>query len=214
MGDRVAEYLNFTIMIVTMVAVIMLGGSLMFLGRKMQNMFFDKVATTNAETNAGFMRDMLNKDYEEMTGASALALLYDNQVYIYDVYDYRDVTDKDYVTRENASGSEIIGSIRNTVHVNVNGSVRGRDTTTLEDDSRERMRVATSWLANDLNMTIKVVVKAHPNNTDYYDIYLHDMDCRDVNHEETYCKTCKKNGGKTHTGSCDMGFDYVGTYQD
>ena len=42
MGDRVAEYLNFTIMIVTMVAVIMLGGSLMFLGRKMQNMFYDK----------------------------------------------------------------------------------------------------------------------------------------------------------------------------
>ena len=214
MGDRVAEYLNFTIMIVTMVAVIMLGGSLMFLGRKMQNMFYDKVAGTNAETNAGYMRDLMNKGYEEMTGASVLALIYESQDHIYDVYDYRDVTEKDYVTRENASGSEVIGSIRNTVHVNVNGSTRGRDTTKLTADTRERMRVATSWLANDLNMTVKVVLKKHPNNTDYYDLYLHDMDCRDVNHTTPYCKTCKVNGGKSHTGNCTKGFDYIGTYQD
>lgn len=216
MGDRVAEYLNFTIMMVMMVAVIMLGASFMFLGRKMQNMFFDKVSGTYAANSVGLLSDIVTKEYEEMPAASALALLYSNQAYIYDVYDYRDVTTREYVTSTGAGAGEVVGSVKQTTHSNLSGrSTAGSH----EDDINEKFRIATTYFSGDLNKSVKLVVKVNPKYSDYYDIYLHDIDCRNVNHTETYCKRCDVISGgthTTHTGGCTYNKTgaYTGKYDE
>lgn len=216
MGDRVAEYLNFTIMMVMMVAVIMLGASFMFLGRKMQNMFFDKVSGTYAENSVGLLKDITTKDYEEMPVASALALLYSNQDYIYDVYDYRDVTTKEFVSSYDAVSGEKIGSVRQTTHLNLSGRSTANSH---EDDINEKFRIATTYFSGDLNKSVKLVVKVNPKYNDYFDIYLHDIDCRNVNHTQTKCKNCDVISGSaydTHTGNCTYNRSgaYSGTYDD
>ena len=185
MGDRVAEYLEFLIMLVTMTAVITLGASFMFFGRKMQNMFFDSTARTYADVENGSIRDLSVSDTMEVPAAAALT-------FIYDVYDNRDLTNKEF------SNS---GQLSKVIHKNPTR----RNTSTVASvsgDTREKMRVAVSYFTEDLNKKCKITAKINKYNPDYYDIYIHDVDCEQ---EDQYhigpCKTCKK--GTTHAGNCD-----------
>lgn len=185
MGDRAAEYLNFTIMIVSVLAVITIMASFMFLGRKMQNMFFDSTTKTYSDSTNGMILDLSNSEYLEMPAASVLTFMYENQEAIYDVYDGRDITDKEFVN----------GSLTKVTHKNINGQNTADAVTS--GNTTEKFRVAVSYLNVDLNKKIKVSAKVNEENTDYYDLYLHDIDCKQDPYHTGSCKTCQN--GATHT---------------
>lgn len=188
MGDRVAEYLNFMIMIVAIVAVIGIGATFMYLGRKMGNMFFDTTSNVYADSSVGMLLDLSNKDYMEMPSAAALSLLYDYQDSIYDVYDGRDDVNRVYNLQT--------GQLMSTKHLNTTG----RNTKGVVE-SRDKFAEATSYLTVNLNKKIKVSAVVNTEHPDFYDVYLHDLDCINTNKYHTgACRRCVK--GENHTGEC------------
>lgn len=188
MGDRVAEYLNFMIMLVAIVAVIGIGATFMYLGRKMGNSFSDTISKTYADSSIGMLRDLSNTDYMEMPAAAALSLLYDYQDVIYDVYDCRDVSEKVYNLNT--------GKLNSTKHLNTSGK-----STKNVIEARDKFAEATSYFTVNLNKKIKVSAVVNNEHIDYYDIYLHDIDCINDNEYHTgACKHCNK--GTNHTGEC------------
>lgn len=201
MGDRVAEYLNMLIMLITVTAVITIGASFMYYGRRMENMFFDESTRIYVDMDTGPIRDLSVSDPLEMPAASALSFLYDNQKYIYDVFDTRDITTKEFADSGKLNSvSHLNKSTRNTYDV-------AKDT----GDTREKFKVATSFLTGDMNKKCKIISKTTPLYTDYYDIYIHDIDCAKCDMEDDgsgtvgpyhtgSCKTCVK--GDNHSGPC------------
>lgn len=190
MGDRVAEYLNFVIMLVTITAVIAIGASFMYYGRRMQNMFLDESTRIYTDMDTGPIRDLSVSDPMEMPAAAALTFLYENEKYIYDVYDNRDITSKQFADS---------GQLNSVSHLNTTGRSTyeiAKDT----GDTREKFRVAVSYFTGDMNKKLKIIAKVNPINTDYYDIYIHDLDCELDEYHVGPCKVCVK--GANHSGSC------------
>jgi hypothetical protein len=186
MGDRVAEYLNLVIMLVATVAVISLGASFMFFGRKMQNMFFDETTSIYSDVGVGPLRDLSVSDPMEIPAAAVLTFLYDNQDYIYDVYDNRDITEKSFKKS---------GQLNQVKHYNLDGR-----NTTGEPDATVKFRLAVSYFTSDLNKKCKITAKVNSTYPDYYDIYVHDLDCEKDEYHSGACKVCKK--GKQHSDAC------------
>ena len=187
MGDRVAEYLNFVIMLILTTAVIALGASFMFYGRRMQNMFTDASIKIYTDMDTGQIRDLCVSDPMEMPAASVLSFLYDNEKYIYDVYDNRDITSKVFADS---------GQLQSVTHENKTGR-----STLNEGDTRDKFRVAVSYFSGDMNKKCKIIAKVNPIYSDYYDIYVHDLDCDELDEYHVgSCKKCVK--GDSHSGNC------------